>query len=203
MPCEAPAFLIIGGNTLSRGLTIEGLVSTYFLRPAGCADTLMQMGRWFGYRKGYELIPRIWLSMRARDQFRFISEMDQKLRNEIKFMAEFCQEPSECGPKIMASPSTKFLKIVSDNKRQSAVGADYDFAGHTMATSVFTNNERMLRSNLNLLSAFVDSLGNPSTDVNENPYAANNKVWKDISPNTIKDFCVNTNIPKDLEALMI
>lgn len=88
IPCDAPAFLVIGGNTLSRGLTIEGLISTYFLRPAGCADTLMQMGRWFGYRKGYELIPRIWLSMRVRDQFRFIAEMDQKLRNEIKDMAK-------------------------------------------------------------------------------------------------------------------
>lgn len=188
MPCDAPAFLVIGGNTLSRGLTLEGLISTYFLRPAGCADTLMQMGRWFGYRKGYELIPRIWLSMRVRDQFRFISEMDQKLRNEIKLMAGLSLEPTECTVKIMSSPSTKFLQIVSDRKKQSAEGAEYDFAGHTMATSVFTNDIKMLGSNLNLLSAFVDSLGNPSTDVNENPYAANNKVWKDISPNIIKEF---------------
>lgn len=188
MPCDAPAFLVIGGNTLSRGLTIEGLISTYFLRPAGCADTLMQMGRWFGYRKGYELIPRIWLSMRVREQFRFISEMDQKLRDEINFMAKIGQLPTECGPKIMASPSTKFLKIVSDNKKQSAVGADYDFAGHTMETGVFINDVKLLSSNLNLLSEFVDSLGNPSTDVNENPYAVDNKVWKDISPQSIKDF---------------
>ena len=188
MPDVAPAFLVIGGNTLSRGLTIEGLISTYFLRPTGCADALMQMGRWFGYRKGYELIPRIWLSMRVRDQFRFISEMDQKLRNEIKLMADIGLEPTECGPQIMASPSTKFLKIVSDNKCQSAVGATYDFAGHTMATAVFTNDERMLRSNLNLLSIFINSLGNPSTDVNENPYAAYNKVWKDIATQRIKEF---------------
>lgn len=188
IPCVAPAFLVIGGNTLSRGLTIEGLISTYFLRPAGCADTLMQMGRWFGYRKGYELIPRIWLSMKVRDQFRFISEMDQKLRNEIKFMAEIGQNPAECGPKIMASPSTKFLKLVSDNKKQNAIGADYDFAGHTMETGVFTNDVELLRGNLYLLSTFISSLGEPSTDVNENPFAADNKVWKDISPQSIKGF---------------
>lgn len=188
MPGVAPAFLVIGGNTLSRGLTIEGLVSTYFLRPAGCADTLMQMGRWFGYRKGYELIPRVWLSMRVRDQFRFISDMDQKLRNEIKFMAEIGQDPAECGPKIMASPSTKFLKIVSDNKRQSAIGATYDFAGHTMETGVFTNNQKLLKSNLDLLSEFIESLGHSSTDVQNNPYAANNKVWKNIDPHKIIDF---------------
>lgn len=187
MPNVAPAFLIIGGNTLSRGLTIEGLISTYFLRPAGCADTLMQMGRWFGYRKGYELIPRIWLSRRVRDQFRFISEMDQKLRNEIKFMAGIGQNPSECGPKIMASPSTNFLKIVSDNRMQGAVGATYDFAGHTMETGVFTNDEEMLNNNLNHLSQFIQSLGTPS-DVQNNPYAANNKIWKNIDSQTIKDF---------------
>lgn len=188
MPCDAPAFLVIGGNTLSRGLTIEGLISTYFLRPAGCADTLMQMGRWFGYRKGYELIPRIWLSARVRDQFRFISEMDQKLRNEIKFMAEIGLNPVDCGPKIMTSPSTQFLKIVSDNKMQDAVAATYDFTGHTMETGVFTNDQNMLESNLNLLSKFIASLGNPSTDVHENPYAVNNKVWKNIHPQKINSF---------------
>lgn len=190
MPNVAPVFLIIGGNTLSRGLTIEGLICTYFLRPAGCADTLMQMGRWFGYRKGYELVPRIWLSRRVRDQFRFISEMDQKLRNEIKFMAGIGQNPSECGPKIMASPSTNFLKIVSDNKMQGAVGATYDFAGHTMETGVFTNDEEMLNSNLQHLSQFIQSLGAPS-DVQNNPYAANNKIWKNIDSQIIKDFLNN------------
>lgn len=188
LPCDAPAFLVIGGNTLSRGLTIEGLISTYFLRPTKCADTLMQMGRWFGYRKGYELIPRVWLPNLEREQFCFIAEMDQKLRNEIKFMAEIGQSPSECGPKIMASPSTKFLKIVSDNKSQAAVGADYDFAGHTMETGVFTNDQRLLISNLKLLSTFISSLGSPATDVQRNPYAANNIVWKGINPQLILKF---------------
>lgn len=188
MPCDAPAFLVIGGNTLSRGLTLEGLVSTYFLRPARCADTLMQMGRWFGYRKGYELIPRIWLSLKVRDQFRFMAEMDQKLRDEIRFMGEIGQSPSECGPKIITSPSTQFLAIVSKGKMQSAVGATYDFAGHTMETGVFTNNTRMLTENLNLLSEFITSLGTPANDVDGNPYAENNKVWKNIPLDKIKEF---------------
>lgn len=188
MPCDAPAFLVIGGNTLSRGLTLEGLVSTYFLRPARCADTLMQMGRWFGYRKGYELIPRIWLSLQVKDQFRFMAEMDQKLRNEIKFMEEIGQNPSECGPKIMTSPSTKFLEIVSKGKMQNAVGATYDFAGHTMETGVFTNDTRILNNNLSSLSKFIESLGTPANDVDYNPYAENNKVWKNIPIEKIKGF---------------
>lgn len=198
LPCYAPAFMVIGGNTLSRGLTIEGLISTYFIRPAGCADTLMQMGRWFGYRKGYELIPRIWLQTIVREKFRFISEMDQKLRNEIKIMADLGQNPAECGLKIKTSPSAKFLRIVSGNRMQDAVGAEYDFAGHTMETGVFTNDVELLRGNLNLLSSFISSLGDPSTEVNENPFAANSKVWKDIQPQRIKEFLRKYNYSERL-----
>ena len=197
-PCDAPAFLVIGGNTLSRGLTIEGLISTYFLRPTGCADTLMQMGRWFGYRKGYELIPRIWLSEKVRDQFRFIAKMDQKLRNEIKFMSQIGLNPSECGPKIMNSPSTKFLQIVSKGKMQSAIGATYDFAGHTMETGVFTNNPQILNNNLKLLSEFIDSLGSPN-NIERNPYAENNKIWKEVSMSKIVNFLTKYNYSERLK----
>lgn len=105
-------------------------------------------------------------------------------------MAGIGQNPSECGPKIMASPSTNFLKIVSDNKMQGAVGATYDFAGHTMETGVFTNDEEMLNSNLQHLSQFIQSLGTTS-DVQNNPYAANNKIWKNIDSQIIKDFLNN------------
>lgn len=198
LPCDAPAFLVIGGNTLSRGLTIEGLISTYFIRPAECADTLMQMGRWFGYRKGYELIPRLWLPMIVRERFRFMSEMDQKLRNEIKTMADLSLNPAECGLKVRTSPSAHFLRIVSANKMQDAIPAKFDFAGHTMETGVFTNDVELLRGNLNLLSTFISSLGDPSTEVNENPFAANSKVWKDIQPQRIKEFLRKYNYSERL-----
>lgn len=188
MPDLAPAFLVVGGNTLSRGLTIEGLVSTFFLRPANCADTLMQMGRWFGYRRGYELIPRIWMTERTKNQFEFIAEMDQKLRDEIKEMSLLGMSPQECGPKIMTSPSTMFLRIVSNNKMQEAVNADYDFAGHTMETGVFNNNQQQLEHNLQVSSDFVKSLGTPVADVALNPNAKNNTVWRGISIDHIKSF---------------
>ena len=79
---KAPAFLVIGGATLSRGLTLEGLVCTFFLRSVKQADTLMQMGRWFGYRKGYELYPRLWITDTTRLQFEYLSILDQELRED-------------------------------------------------------------------------------------------------------------------------
>lgn len=207
MPCCAPAFIVIGGNTLSRGLTIEGLISTYFIRPANCADTLMQMGRWFGYRKGYELIPRMWLSQRTRDQFEFMAEMDQRLRDEIKQMGEIGVSPSECGPKIMTSPSTRFLDIVARNRRQAAINAEFDFSGHTMETGVFSNNREALQENLGLLSRYIRELGSPDK-IDGNPYANTNKVWLSVPLASILEFLTQYKYSErlrgfnDLSALM-
>lgn len=183
----APAFLIIGGNTLSRGLTLEGLVSTYFIRPARCADTLMQMGRWFGYRPGYELIPRVWMTADTRDKFEFISEMDQKLRDEIREMSQLGTSPAEYGPKVLASPSCKWLRIVSDNKSQEAVGADYDFSGKTKETGVFDNNADTLNANIQTVRNFLLGLGEP-TQIKNNPYASRNVVWREVQWNKVKEF---------------
>lgn len=191
MPGDAPAFLVIGGNTLSRGLTIEGLISTFFLRPAKCADSLMQMGRWFGYRPGYELLPRIWMQHEIKEKFEFISEMDQKLRDEIRLMAQIGISPENYGPKIMASPSSKWLQIVSKNKQQGAVGADYDFAGHTIETGVFDNKIEELESNMSLTREFLLSLGSPST-IQNNPYSKRNIVWKSVTWDNIRNGFLNS-----------
>ncbi len=69
---RAPVFIVMGGNTLSRGLTIEGLVCTYFGRNSNQADTLMQMARWSGYRKGFELLQRIWMPVSVQQKFELL-----------------------------------------------------------------------------------------------------------------------------------
>ena len=77
---KAPVFIIMGGNTLARGLTIEGLVCTYFGRNSNQADSLMQMARWFGYRKGYELLQRIWMPKTVQEKFELLEKIDEKLK---------------------------------------------------------------------------------------------------------------------------
>ena len=104
MPCAAPAFIIIGGTTISRGLTLEGLTSSYFLRAAGQADTLMQMCRWYGYRKTYELLPRIWMTDNTRRQIYFLSGMDYDLRQSIQTMDQNGETPDKYPPRIINSP---------------------------------------------------------------------------------------------------
>lgn len=179
MPSVAPAFIVIGGATLSRGLTLEGLICTYFLRAVGQADTLMQMGRWFGYRIGYELIPRIWLTDKTNEQFQFLSLLDYNLRNEITSMEEKKQSPSEYGPKITNTPMYNFIKITSKKKMQSAIVAKYDYSGTFIQTFLFDNDSDILSYNLDLIKNFLNTLGQTEF-VKENPYAANSLIWKNV-----------------------
>ena len=185
MPTTAPAFIVVGGNTLSRGLTLEGLISTYFLRRTQTADTLMQMCRWFGYRRGYELIPRIWLQERVRDQFEYISNMDQSLREEIKQMAISGKRPQDYAVRLNNSPAANFIRIVAQNKMQEAIPATFDFSGHSTETVTFDNDAKLLRQNLEKTSVFIDSLGSPADFEINNPY---NKCWLDVPYAQIQDF---------------
>ncbi|WZU00778.1 Z1 domain-containing protein [Erysipelothrix sp. D19-032] len=113
---KAPIFLIVGGSTMSRGLTIEGLITTYFSRNTGVADTLMQMGRWFGYRPRIELFPRIWLTSKGIRQFQFLATLDMDLRNELIEMAKQDIDYSKVGPKLLATPKYTYLTLTLETK---------------------------------------------------------------------------------------
>ncbi len=100
-PDFSPAFIVIGGNTLSRGLTLQGLTSTYFLRSSSQMDTLMQMGRWFGFRSGYELLPRIWMTKDTLLKFKYMTLAEQELREELRvYMEPPFVDPSEIAPRV-------------------------------------------------------------------------------------------------------
>ncbi len=176
----APAFIVVGGATLSRGLTIEGLISTYFMRSVSQADTLMQMGRWFGYRKGYELIPRLWMTQKTWNQFKFLAELDQELRDEIHTMEVKGQSPMEYGPRIINSPKVSFIKITANNKKQLAEPATWEFGGSMKQTYMFDNDSKKLKSNLNLTQYFLKQLGSPTPLKQCNEHASHTVVWRNV-----------------------
>ena len=207
MPSPAPAFIVVGGATLSRGLTIEGLISTFFLRSSKQADSLMQMGRWFGYRRDYELIPRIWLTNNAKKQFEFLSVLDQELRDEIKDMEIRGIRPSEYGPKVKNSPKLSFLRITAKNKMQEATAAEMDFSGSYSQTYLFDNNKDILEKNLEVTAEFISSLKAPETRKEINTHADGSYIWRDVDFSLISDYLENYNFQKrqeifnDIEAL--
>ena len=110
--------IAIGGLALSRGLTLEGLCSTYILRRAGAYDTLMQMARWFGYRGGYEDLCKLYLPQKSIDHYEKTSEAIEELRQTLQEMNDKKQTPKEYGLKVRESP--RGIKITANNKMRSA-----------------------------------------------------------------------------------
>ena len=208
MPSPAPAFIVVGGATLSRGLTLEGLISTFFLRSVGQADTLMQMGRWFGYRKNYELIPRVWMTEKTNKQFVFLAALDQELRDEIQHMEITGRSPAEYGPKVKNTPKAGFLRITAKNRMQSAVESDMDYSGASNQTYLFDNDADILKKNIDFTNDFIKGLGEEWKPSGEKDYFPDNAVWTDVTFEYIKNylerfnFCDRLKVFNDTKPLM-
>lgn len=208
MPSPAPAFIVVGGATLSRGLTIEGLISTFFLRSVGQADTLMQMGRWFGYRKKYELLPRLWITEKTRQQFVFLAALDQELRDEIQHMDITGRSPADYGPKVKNSPKASFIRITAKNRMQAATEATMDYSGASNQTYLFENNAELLRDNIRFTEEFIRDLGDEWHPDSGHNYFPNNAVWKDVAFGYIRsfiehfNFCSRLKVFNDTKPLM-
>ena len=176
-PSPAPAFIIVGGSTLSRGLTIEGLVSTFFLRASCQADTLMQMGRWFGYRRSYELLPRIWMTADTIDKFVFLSQLEIELRDDLKKYMASDVTPIDYGPRIKTSPKVSWLKLTSRNHMKNAVPAKMDFSGAKPQTVLFDKKVEIQQHNIDIAETFISKL--PGQPIKS--FEGSSLVWKDVS----------------------
>lgn len=106
--------IAVGGFSLSRGLTLEGLTVTWFLRNTMMYDTLMQMGRWFGYRGGYEDLCRIWMPAEAIDWYAHIAEASEELHLELKKMEKAKATPADFGLAVRSHPAS--LLVTARNK---------------------------------------------------------------------------------------
>lgn len=104
---EPYTVIAIGGNTLSRGITLEGLVSSVFLRPTNTYDTLLQMGRWFGYRDGYADLPRIWMTDDLRRAFRHLSLVEHEMRQDMAVYELQGITPMDAAVRIRTHPALR------------------------------------------------------------------------------------------------
>jgi hypothetical protein len=139
-------YVVVGGNVLSRGLTIEGLTVSFFVRSASAYDTLLQMGRWFGYRFGYEDLPRMWMTRELQTYFEHLAVVELEIRREIGRYKNKQASPRDFGPRIRTHPH---LAVTSKLKMQHAKKAEMSFAGKTPQTRVFRHtNAEWLTKNL-------------------------------------------------------
>ena len=154
---KAPVFIVMGGSTLARGLTVEGLTCTYFGRDTNQADTLMQMARWFGYRKGYELLQRIWMPESVQRKFDLLEKIDEKLKREFEDFMIKGKSPSQFGPRITTSATIARFLLTAKNKSQNAVECDLDFSGDSYETTKFEDG-RDLNTNIQITESFLKKL---------------------------------------------
>lgn len=97
--------IAIGGNKLARGLTLEGLLTSYYVRDTNMYDTLMQMGRWFGYRDGYQDLTRIHTTPTLSSWFHDLAAVEHQLREDLAVYERQRLTPIELGPRVRSHPA--------------------------------------------------------------------------------------------------
>lgn len=136
---EPMCVIAIGGNTLSRGVTLEGLNVSYFTRAGNQYDSLLQMGRWFGYRNGYEGLVRIWTSAKNAEHFSHLSLVEQDLRNQVSELYDNGgANPEEVALNVVSHPS---MKIVRKSAQQGATQVKTSFFNTAPQTTFFWKND--------------------------------------------------------------
>jgi hypothetical protein len=182
--------IAIGGDKLARGLTLEGLCVSYFLRASKMYDTLMQMGRWFGYRPGYLDLCRLYTTAELSEWFGHIADAAEELREEFDLMATSGATPREYGLKVQSHP---VLMVTSRLKMRAARDLLLSFSGKLLETVVFHKRIGILESNSAATLRLINSLGNP-TEVNPERSTAKGKqrwngfLWRDGAANQVIDF---------------
>lgn len=137
--------IAIGGDKLSRGLTLEGLSVSYYYRGTNMYDTLMQMGRWFGFREGYMDLCRIYTSETIADYFEHMAYVMVELRNEFEYVADNENiTPEDYAIKML---DHKEMTVTSLAKMRY-VDRILSHSGMMRQTRVFDARETVMRKNM-------------------------------------------------------
>lgn len=136
--------IAIGGDKFSRGLTLEGLSISYFTRESKYYDTLMQMGRWFGFRPKYADLCRVFITDTIYRWFARIAFATDNLRNQITYMCDEKAKPCDFGLRVATHPE---LKISSPKKVKSGTIQQLDFSATLTVTRDIDVNIEMYDSN--------------------------------------------------------
>lgn len=178
--------VVVGGMSLSRGLTLEGLVVSYYLRNSIAYDTLMQMGRWFGYRPGYGDLCRVYMTDLCQDWYQFITAALGELNDDFHAMNAFCMTPEKFGLRVRAHPSG--MIVTARNKMRSAkhVTIRLNYLGSLVETAKLSAVPDDNQSNRKHLERWLRMLGPGSQ---ENALPSYGWLWHDVPAESIATFC--------------
>ena len=177
-------YVVVGGNRLSRGLTLEGLSVSVFTRSANQYDTLLQMGRWFGFRPQYHDLTRIFVESQLSERFAELARVEEELRADLSKYAQQPDPPTplDLRPIIRSHPT---MAITSRMKMGAGHPLYLSFQNTTQQTVSFpVDNNALLRKNLDAVRAFIADLPSSiQSDSNEGAH-----MWADVSSEKIIEF---------------
>jgi hypothetical protein len=195
--------IVIGGDKLSRGLTLEGLTISYFTRNAGAMDTLLQMGRWFGYRPGYIDVCRLFTTAELLNKFEIISYSAEDLSAQFDDMNTVGSNPEHFGLKVASNPN---ILISARNKIRT--GADYqaDFSASLTQTRLMDSDPETLEANYEAVDSLLSSLDKYRLDLDGStrtyknllgrPKSVGKTFWIGVPSNSVIEFFKHYKTPR-------
>lgn len=187
----ARTYIVVGGSILARGLTLEGLMVSYFLRTAKQYDTLLQMGRWFGYRPNYEDMPRIWMPNDLKQNFRNLARVELEIRQDIERYHLENKTPLDIAVRIRAIPG---MAITGATKMKAAKTCAISYWGTHRQTFRFNHrDETELARNWSAGAALLDD----ATKQGRRAESTRAKVWCEVPRQLIVRFLENFRFHPD------
>lgn len=157
-------YIAIGGNRLSRGFTLEGLTINYFIRNTNYADTLLQMGRWFGYRPGYIDCCKLFSTPDSLEKFDLTTETIEDLEQKfIEMNRPPGSTPDKYALRVLKHPGT--LKITRPSILKNADEVNWSYSDSLEQTTKFVLDEKRIESSWHSFKSHIDSLNLDETNI--------------------------------------
>jgi hypothetical protein len=196
---DGASVIAIGGDKLSRGLTLEGLSVSYFLRPSKMYDTLMQMGRWFGYRPGYLDLCRLYTPGDLAEWYKHIAFAAEELRQEFELMVDGNKTPRDYGLRVRSHPNGLWITSLVKMRESQTLTVSYD--GRVCETTVFQRDDTISKQNLDATNRFLDHLPRLKAASKGESYE-----WSGVSAQTVlaflREYRTHPHAPKVNSALL-
>lgn len=154
--------IAVGGSRLSRGITLEGLSISYYIRTTRMYDSLMQMGRWFGYRPGYVDLCRLYTTNQIFEWFNHITMATEEMRNDFDEMTATHQRPKDFRLKVRNHHG--LLTITSLNKLYFSQDIEISFSGENPQTYCLLKTKSAIENNFNALKTLISTIGFPAKE---------------------------------------
>lgn len=195
----------IGGNKLSRGLTIEGLLVSYFVRSTDMYDTLLQMGRWFGFRQGYEDLTRIYTTADLIRNFSDLAFVERQIREDIQVYEDERLTPIQVGIRIRSHPTMLVTSRLKSRfaKSETIIQSYSDKSTETVKFPLSQPEilKKQEEENLKILNQFLKELGTPEMSDDKGP------VWSGVNAakilSFIKKYLILGDEPVEFSPLLI